>query len=80
MFYCNISTPSTSKILYIDRIKTAGRENIEAATVADFNRIIAERQPAAIMFGFYGFPQRPVDVSHPKLQAHLRRLVRSWSK
>lgn len=54
--------------------------NLEVKTVDDINHIIAEHQPAFVMFYLFGLPSRAVKSNHPRLQNFLRKAVRNFVK
>lgn len=79
-FYCNFSRPSIRLGMYINASRALNTLVYPAVTVDDFARLIANYKPEYVMFQVgLEFPQRPVDVNHPKLMAHIKRMIKAWN-
>lgn len=79
-FYCTFSRPSIKLGMYISAARTLNVLVYPAVTVDDFSRLIEQHKPEYVMFQVgLEFPQRPVDVNHPKLFAHIKRMIKAWN-
>lgn len=53
-------------------------EQVEIVSIEQFDALVAERKPAHIIFGFFGYPRRPVEVD--KARPLVVKLLRQYAQ
>lgn len=80
--FASFAKPSSGLGLYLSDARFmagTGPEQTEILTIADFDRLVAERRPAFVMFGFYGYPRRGV-MDLAKARALVEKLLRQYEQ
>ena len=80
MLYGYVSKPDLrTQILYLDTARTINCDCRELPTVEAVKAMIAETGAEKVMFGLYTLPRRAVEVSHPRLDQYIRKMVKACS-
>ena len=80
--FASFSKPSGDLGLYLSDARFlagTGPEQTEILSIADFDRLVADKRPAFVVFGFYGFPRRGV-YDQAKARALVAKLLRQYGR